>query len=504
LNNQNKVIGRQTLQAGGYWEWTNNGTSVTVSEDVRETLSFAGVNANDITDRMTIRVATVNGINAETAARNGVLQIRALTATEFNMNSILRFTRGGLQGFTYSNHRVANFVIPGTIWGLPVTSIGAGAFKDNQMTGVTIPDSVTSIGAEAFRGNQLTSVTIGNGVTSIGNQAFQGNRLTSVTIPDSVTSIGAEAFRGTRLTRVTIGNGVTSIGAEAFRDNLLTSVIIPDSVTSIGRNAFVGNYLLTRVTIGNSVTSIGESAFSGTQLTSLTIPNSVTSIGDHAFWRMGSSAPPIRSITIGANVILGTQTFGFMDGDFVNFYNANGKKAGVYTAAGIDRNTVISWIYSPAPSSSTIPSSNPEQRTSTDPFSGDWHYNINGTITGYRGSQTNIEIPSTISGIRVTAIGRNALEGKKLTGITIPYGITSIGVNAFATNRLTSITIPSSVTSIGNNAFDANQLTSVTIGANVILQNNSINNDFADFYNRNDKKAGVYTFSRNRWRYSAR
>ena len=163
-----------------------------------------------------------------------------------------------------------------------VTSIGEWAFENNQLTEVNIPNGVTSIGASAFYRNQLTSVTIPNGVTSIENSAFSWNHLTSVTIPNSVTSIGDDAFNQNSLTNVTIPDSVTSIGDGAFWDNRLTSVIIPNSVTSIGGAAFWNNHL-TSVTIGNRVTSIGYWAFSYNHLTSVTIPNSVTSIEASAF-----------------------------------------------------------------------------------------------------------------------------------------------------------------------------------------------------------------------------
>jgi hypothetical protein len=151
------------------------------------------VNVNDITDSLTIRVATVNGTAAETAARNGVLQIRAITRNEFDANARLQYARGEIQGFT--NNRVANLVIPDTIWGDPVISIREGAFQNTGLSSVTIPGSITSIGAGVFSDNRLMSVTIGNGVTSIGARAFWDNRFYSVIIPDSVKSIGEAAFQ---------------------------------------------------------------------------------------------------------------------------------------------------------------------------------------------------------------------------------------------------------------------------------------------------------------------
>ena len=52
-----------------------------------------------------------------------------------------------ITGYTGTNDVV---VIPSTINGLPVTSIGFAAFQDSNITGVTIPNSVTSIADSAF------------------------------------------------------------------------------------------------------------------------------------------------------------------------------------------------------------------------------------------------------------------------------------------------------------------------------------------------------------------
>ena len=79
------------------------------------------------------------------------------------------------------------------------------------------------------------------------------------------------------------------------------------------------------------------------------------------------------------------------------------------------------------------------------------------------GAPTDIIIPETIRGVKVTAIGTGAFQDIKLTSVTIPNSVASIGDLAFAENKLTSVTLPNSVTSIGEGAFNFNRLTSVTI-----------------------------------------
>ena len=94
---------------------------------------------------------------------------------------------------TRYNGEGGDVVIPGTIEGKSVTSIGVAAFSYRDgLTSVEIPSSVMSIGDEAFAGcSGLISVEIPSSVTSIGNFAFGGcDSLTSVEIPSSVTSIG--------------------------------------------------------------------------------------------------------------------------------------------------------------------------------------------------------------------------------------------------------------------------------------------------------------------------
>lgn len=79
-------------------------------------------------------------------------------------------------------------------------------------------------------------------------------------------------------------------------------------------------------------------------------------------------------------------------------------------------------------------------------------YNGAVTITGCRGANGVVAIPSTIKGVPVTRITDQALLGcSSLTNITIPNGVTSIGDQAFSgCASLRGVTIPNSVTSIGH------------------------------------------------------
>ena len=161
---------------------------------------------------------------------------------------------------------------------------------------------VTSIGEGAFyQGENITSVTIPNSVKCIGVTAFADcENMTSVNIPDHVTAIGEAAFQNCRgLTSINIPNGLKIIEDQTFENcRGLTSINIPNSVTSIGRMAFTSCNGLTSINIPNSVTTIRDCAFFWCQnLTSVTIPNSVTTIGERVFERCTN----LNSIVVDAN-----------------------------------------------------------------------------------------------------------------------------------------------------------------------------------------------------------
>ena len=96
-------------------------------------------------------------------------------------------------------------------------------------------------------------------------------------------------------------------------------------------------------------------------------------------------------------------------------------------------------------------------------------------ITGYKGKDTVIKIPSKIEGYPVTSIGNQAFANYiSLASITIPDSVTSIGSYAFdGCIGLTSITIPDSVTTIGYRAFsDCTNLETIIIPKNAKFDSN--------------------------------
>ena len=207
-------------------------------------------------------------------------------------------------------------IIPDTIGGNAVTSIGSHAFSYNQLTSVTIPNSVTSIGNSAFMFNQLANVTIEGNIVTSGNNVFFGNAsiqaftygMNTFLYSDPITE-DCFAFDGSstitgfnKADIVTIrdnnsaclnpnvvipstigGNSVVNIGDMALYDSQLTSVTIPNSVTSIGIQAFASNQL-SSVNIGNSVESIGQGAFYSNSIAEVIIPDSVSYIAGFAFF----------------------------------------------------------------------------------------------------------------------------------------------------------------------------------------------------------------------------
>ncbi|MCL2318883.1 MAG: CsgG/HfaB family protein, partial [Treponema sp.] len=122
LNDRNQVIGIKTFVAGGAWTFNvTDRPAMGVVEDDKQTISIAGININDITDNLKIRIADVKGYSIQTVDESGkpvfteadmeslartqtegqpgVLQIKEVSGEEWEFYSYFTFVKGSIVGY---------------------------------------------------------------------------------------------------------------------------------------------------------------------------------------------------------------------------------------------------------------------------------------------------------------------------------------------------------------------------------------------------------------------
>ena len=404
--------------------------------------------------------------------------------------SMLRYTTN-LETITITgcNGSPPSLAIPGTINGLPVTSIGPYAFDYcTSLSGITIPASVTSIGNYAFSEcYSLSRMTIPASITNIGSNAFSFcPSLTGLFFEGDAPSADASIFYGDNnvivyylpwkvgwdttfygstaksmllytanadsititsftgsLASFTIpstinGLPVTSIGPYAFYNcSNLANVTIPDTVTSIGYGAFEGCISLTSAPLGGNVAYIGNAAFCHCiNLTNATLGSNVTTIGDFAFAGCGGLTSLIMPSTVTS---ISNGAFAFCKSltsvTIPDTVTTLGSHA-FYFCAGLTNLTLPNGLTRIAKSAFASCS-----------------------------NLATVGIPNTVSNIDYWGFS----DCTSLANVSLPNSLRNIGSYAFAScTNLTSVVIPDSVTTIGNSAFDScSALASVSIGSSV-------------------------------------
>ena len=243
-----------------------------------------------------------------------MLSSGALAETEGGFSYSIINGEARIDAYTGS---ASELILPDTLGGCPVTSIGICAFRGcESLTNVVIPDGVTRIGSRAFKNClSLSRLSIPTSVTRIDTHAFYGcPMLTQLSLHDNISSINILAFYGCSAVRYCNPDSLTayvltdvgysftnpdypqltlktfedSAGRRTYTvadcDESAVTVSFPDDVAAIERYAFFHCTQLQEITLPDGITEIAKSTFEGcSALTRITIRESVKSIAEDAF-----------------------------------------------------------------------------------------------------------------------------------------------------------------------------------------------------------------------------
>lgn len=407
-----------------------------------------------------------------------------------------------------NNEQISNYE-----WVLEYTDESCFVFNNGTITDydlecpkkLVIPPTIDgaevySIGEDAFNGNGIKYVYIPEGIFTIDEKAFYDNDLIAVTIPTTVRNIYYRAFYNNPLLKKVNIKGKSSVNAF----NVYDDIWYPESRLSCvinNRNNMVPNGC---INWGNGIAFEGKLLDENNNITSATkILVDGTEIfysAEEGYYEKGYFGETILSdgtheiiIKNNNDEIIAQDTFELRKSNVSEVISGNIIK---YIPEIVYKNIVAKIN-----SDGTIDFSLESIQIDESCFTFD-----NGTITDYDAIEcgTYVTIPSTINNIPVTTIGAGAFShfytnytsfgGNNLfdkysnlfaqndkrdvsnvagyswyiRSVYIPNTVTTIECDAFYDNELSNIIIPDSVTTIGGSAFANNKLMDATIPNSVV------------------------------------
>lgn len=329
-----------------------------------------------------------------------------------------------------------------------ITTIGANAFLNSNITELTMPNTIINIETKAFYNSKvLTSVKLSNGLEYIGNQVFaKCSNLISVDLPDTLTYLGSYAFsKCYSLSTVKLSSSLKDIYEHAFSEcSNLESIIIPEGIESIGSNSFWACYVLSNVILPSTLKNIYQNAFGAcNKLNSIIIPNSVENIESNA-------------IGNGYSCNIYCQIYSQPDEWNDNWCNDNNCEVlwnfnTMYTYNGVEyaifnnnKASVVKYV-----------GTGKEVTILGEITYNDKKYVVN-EISPRTFTNSNVEKVIILEG--VTKIADEAFyQARSLNTVVLPNTLVEIGSDAFSNSNLCGIVIPESVIRIGKWAFGNGQ-----------------------------------------------
>lgn len=250
----------------------------------------------------------------ERAEKRMLREMNANPNSLAELKKVWRFSRledGGLEITSYKG-KETEVIVPEKIGKDTVTAIGSGAFsgttwgavrtpkeicnfRKENITKITLPETVTAIGKNAFvYCSKLKAVNVPYGVRIIEENTFRGAGIEATELPETVECIKEYAFFGCRMRTIKLPQSLTEIKSDAFSYSLLEMIEIPAGVKVIPKSAFRNCANLKEIMLCEGIQEIKPAFFDCQLLEKIYLPASIKKIVNYK--RDGKTVSPFADI----------------------------------------------------------------------------------------------------------------------------------------------------------------------------------------------------------------